>query len=67
MVIVLLSQRLKLTVDFFQVVIILFTFTLMCQRGYEAVEPFIDMDSLEEITRRNSATLLIGPRMSLFC
>ncbi|XP_052819342.1 uncharacterized protein LOC128245129 isoform X2 [Mya arenaria] len=37
-------------------------YLMLCPRAYEAPDPFINKDNLEEITKHNSATLTIGPQ-----
>ncbi|KAH3862218.1 hypothetical protein DPMN_025184 [Dreissena polymorpha] len=44
-----------------KVVCFMLVYAMMCPRAYEPPDPEIDIDSLEEITKRNSATLNIGP------
>ncbi|WAQ96229.1 PKD2-like protein [Mya arenaria] len=41
-------------------------YLMLCPRAYEAPDPFINKDNLEEITKHNSATLTIGPHLKTY-
>ena len=51
---------------FFQIAFIVLLYSLLCQRAYEPMEPYIDIEGLKEIAKYNSATLTISPGSSTF-
>ncbi|XP_053383373.1 uncharacterized protein LOC123564671 [Mercenaria mercenaria] len=53
-----------LLIESVKIVIILLVYSLMCQRAYEPLEPDIDIGTLEEKAKYNSATLNIGPHFN---
>ncbi|XP_053393015.1 uncharacterized protein LOC123564401 isoform X2 [Mercenaria mercenaria] len=53
-----------LLIEGVKIMIIILIYSLMCQRAYEPLEPYVDIDRLEEITKYNSATLTIGPQFN---